>query len=285
MPDLDTALLRAFVTLAETRSFSRTAERIGRSQSAVSMQIRRLEEALGCALFDRDKRNVEITAEGEASLGDARRILALADAMASRIRAPEVAGEVRFASPEDFATQYLPEILAAFAARHPQVRLHVTCDLTLRLVESLGRGEQDLIVVKQDPADPYPGGRPLWRESPVFVARDRTAPEAGPDRVPLVLSPAPCVYRRRAVGALDAAGLPWDIAYTSPSFAGTVAAVRAGLGVTVLPRTMVPDGLLALDGGWPALPEVEIALLAAPRAAPATAALAAFIEERVPTYR
>ena len=100
-------------------------------------------------------------------------------------------------------------------------------------------------------------------------------------------SPAPCVYRRRAVSALDAAGLPWDIAYTSPSFAGTVAAVRAGLGVTVLPRTMVPDGLEVLDAteGWPVLPEVEIALLAAPRPSKATAALAEFIGERAPIYR
>jgi DNA-binding transcriptional LysR family regulator len=287
MADLDTGLLRAFLALAETLSFSRTAERIGRSQSAVSMQIMRLEEILGCRLFRRDKRNVALTAEGEALLGDARRILALSDAMVARMRAPEVAGEVRFASPEDFATQYLPEILAAFAAQHPQVRLHVTCDLTLRLVEALGRGEQDLIVVKQDPADPYPGSRPLWREQPVFVARDRDPAREEDGRVPLVLSPAPCVYRRGAVGALDAAGLPWDIAYTSPSFAGTVAAVRAGLGVTVLPRTMVPEGLVALEAraDWPGLPEVEIALVAAPRASAATAALADFIGERAPIYR
>jgi DNA-binding transcriptional LysR family regulator len=287
MPDLDTALLRAFLALAETRSFSRTAERIGRSQSAVSMQIRRLEEILGCPLFVRDKRNVDITAEGEALLGDARRILALSDGMLARSRTPDITGEVRFASPEDFATQYLPEILAAFAARHPRVHLHVTCDLTLKLVEALGRGEQDLIVVKQDPAGPYAGSRPLWRERPVFVGRERAAPELTDGRLPLVLSPSPCVYRRRAVTALDAAGLPWDIAYTSPSFAGTVAAARAGLGVTVLPRTMVPEGLVALEAGqgWPALPEVEIALLAAPRSAPPTVALAAFIEERIPTYR
>lgn len=287
MADLDISLLRAFVTLAETLSFSRTAERIGRSQSAVSMQIRKLEELLGAPLFARDKRHVALTAEGEALLGDARRMIALAESMAARIRSPDIAGEVRFASPEDFATQYLPEILAAFAAKHPQVRLDVNCDLTLRLVEAFGRGEHDLIVVKQDPAEPYPGSRPLWRERPVFVGRRRERPQDGEARLPLVLSPAPCVYRRRAVSALDQAGLPWGIAYTSPSFAGTVAAVRAGLGVTVLPEAMLPDGLAALDEaqGWPRLPEVEIALLAAPRPSPATAALAAFVEERVPTYR
>jgi DNA-binding transcriptional LysR family regulator len=285
MPDLDTALLRAFVALAETLSFSRTAERLGRSQSAVSVQIQKLEALLGCALFERDRRRVRLTPEGEALLGDARRILSLAEALLSRAGGPEVEGEIRFGSPEDFATRYLPEILAAFAAGHPRVRLHVNCDLTLKLVEGFGRGEYDLIVVKQDPAEPYPGSRRLWRENPVWVAPSHTPPGSG--RLPLVLSPAPCVYRRRAVSALDAAGQPWSIAYTSPSYAGTVAAVRAGLGVTVLPRTMVPDRLEVLDGaaGFPPLPEVEIALLAAPRPSPAVAALADFIGERAPIYR
>jgi DNA-binding transcriptional LysR family regulator len=290
MPDLDTALLRSFVALAETLSFSRTAERVGRAQSAVSVQIQKLEALLGTPLFERSKRTVRLTPEGEALLGDARRILALAEGMVARARGPEVAGEVRFGSPEDFATQYLPEILAAFATKHPRVRLHVNCDLTLKLVEGFGRGEYDLIVVKQDPAEPYPGARPLWRERPVWVARpDSLSRATGEGIAPaaLVLSPSPCVYRRRAVSALDAAGMPWDIAYTSPSFAGTVAAVRAGLGVTVLPRAMVPDNLEILDTatGWPALPEVEIALLAAPRPSKATAALAEFIGERAPIYR
>jgi DNA-binding transcriptional LysR family regulator len=285
MPDLDTGLLRAFVSLAETLSFSRTAERVGRSQSVVSVQIQKLEALLGCTLFDRDKRNVRLTPEGEALLGDARRMIAIAEGMLARGRGAEVEGEIRFGSPEDFATQYLPEILASFAQSHPRVRLHVNCDLTLRLVEGYGRGEYDLIVVKQDPAEPYPGSRRLWRERPVWVSQSRGDP--GGERVPLVLSPSPCVYRRRAVSALDAAGLPWSIAYTSPSFAGTVAAVRAGLGVTVLPRTMVPETLEVLDDatGWPGLPEVEIALLAAPHPPPAVAALAEFIGERAPIYR
>ncbi|MGG5809038.1 LysR family transcriptional regulator [Falsiroseomonas sp. CW058] len=293
MPDLDTTLLRSFVALAETLSFSRTAERVGRAQSAVSVQIQKLEAILGCALFERDKRNVRLTREGEALLGDARRMIALAEGMVARGRGVDVEGEVRFGSPEDFATHYLPEILAAFAAKHPRVRLHVNCDLTLRLVEGFGRGEFDLIVVKQDPAEPYPGARRLWRERPVWVAQDGAGWAGGgrapadPTPLPLVLSPAPCVYRRRAVSALDAAGLPWDIAYTSPSFAGTVAAVRAGLGVTVLPRRMVPEALQVLDdgAGWPSLPEVEIALLAAPRPPAAAAALAEFIADRAPIYR
>jgi DNA-binding transcriptional LysR family regulator len=152
MHDVDTSLLRTFVVLAETGSFSRTGGRIGRSQSAVSGQIRKLEEMFGRQLLDRDTRNVRLTAEGERLLVHARAMVAQADAMLARFRAPEIAGEVRFGSPEDFASAYLPDILGVFAVAHPAVELHVTCQLTLPLVEEFEAGGQDLIIVKQDPA-------------------------------------------------------------------------------------------------------------------------------------
>lgn len=293
MRDLDTALLRTFVTLAETRSFSRTGDRIGRSQSAVSAQIRKLETQLDCRLFERDKRNVQLTADGERLLGHARQMIRLTDALLERFRQPDVEGEVRFGSPEDFATQYLPEILAAFSEAFPRVFLNVNCDLTLHLIDGFEADRYDLIVIKQDPGRLYRDSRPLWREQLVWVGgphldrRSEPAALAAPDPtagLPLVLSPPPCVYRQRALTALDAAGVFWKVVYASPSFAGAVAAVRAGLGVTVLPRTMVPPGLIAFDErrGWPALPDAEIGLLAAERPTPATAALATFIREHMP---
>ncbi|MFM7442379.1 MAG: LysR family transcriptional regulator, partial [Tabrizicola sp.] len=227
MHDIDTQLLRTFVSLAETRSFSRTAGRVGRSQSAVSGQLAKLEATLGVRLFARDTRNVALTTEGERLLPDARAMVAQADAMLARFREPDIAGLVRFGSPEDFASFYLPDILGVFAAAHPAVELHVTCQLTLPLIAEFEVGEQDLIVIKQDPAQPHPGARTLWRERLVWA----TAPQFNTARhpVPLVLSPAPCVYRARALGALEAAGLAWLGVYTSPSFAGAIAAVRAGL--------------------------------------------------------
>ena len=283
MHDVDTSLLRTFVVLAETGSFSRTGGRIGRSQSAVSGQIRKLEEMFGRQLLDRDTRNVRLTAEGERLLVHARAMVAQADAMLARFRAPEIAGEVRFGSPEDFASAYLPDILGVFAAAHPGVEMHVTCQLTLPLVEEFTAGAQDLIIVKQDPTKPYAGAKALWREQLVWVAAPALArpfAQRGARPLPLCLSPAPCVYRSRATGALDAAGVAWTGVFTSPSFAGCSAAVRAGLGYAVMPRAMVPPGLVVLEG-WPLLAEAEIALLGAARLSAAAQALATFIQERV----
>lgn len=297
MYDVDTALLRTFVVLAETRSFSRTAERIGRSQSAVSTQIQKLESLLDRTLFDRDRRNVRLTEDGEKLLGYARQILRLSEAVIHRFREPDVAGEVRFGSPEDFATFYLPEILAGFVASFPRVLLHVNCDLTLRLIDGFKADGYDLIVIKQDPDAIHPGAQPLWRERLVWVGGPDCAPSMDFEAacrtfghrahpVPLVLSPSPCVYRHRAVTALDAAQTAWTVSYSSPSLAGATAAVKAGLGLSVLPRTMVPRDLVAFEGGagWPPLAETAICLLAANRLDPAAAALADFIKDHV-AYR
>ena len=279
MHDIDTTLLRTFLSLAETRSFSRTGDVIGRSQSAVSGQIRRLEEALQAALLTRDTRNVSLTVAGERLLPHARAMVAAADAMLDRFRAPEIAGEVRFGSPEDFAFAYLPDILGVFAKAHPQVKLHVTCQFTLPLIADFEAGGQDLIVIKQDPGAPHPGALPLWQETLVWVAAPGFAVAPGRP-VPLVASPAPCVYRRRALQALEGAARAWTGIFTSPSFGGCIAAVRAGLGVAVVPRAMVPADLEVLSG-WPDLAPAELAILGRSRPTPAAAALAAFIAARV----
>jgi DNA-binding transcriptional LysR family regulator len=289
--DVDTALLRTFVTLAETGSFSRTGGLIGRSQSAVSGQVAKLEGLFGRRLIDRDTRNVSLTAAGERLLVHARQMIAAADAMLARFQAEEVEGEVRFGSPEDFTSAYLPEILGAFATAHERVELHVSCDLTLPLIAAFGEGALDLIIIKQDPAARMAGAVPLWRERLVWVAAPALAlgfgEAAGRGRpLPLVLSPAPCVYRSRATLALDRALVAWTGVFASPSFAGCAAAVKAGLGFAVMPRAMVPAGLVALEGmGWPDLAEAELCMLAAARPAPAVAALARFIGEEVQRRR
>lgn len=297
MHDIDTSLLRTFVTLAETQSFSRTASRIGRSQSAVSGQIKKLEDLFGRSLLARDTRNVSLTGDGEKLLVHARQMIAAADAMLARFAVKEVAGEVRFGSPEDFASFYLPAILASFAKAHENVLLHVSCELTLTLIEQFEAGEQDLVIVKQDPQSLHPGAKPLWREELVWVGPPpngddgfESLPEmiaARPRPLPLVLSPAPCVYRSRATNALDSAHIAWTSVYQSPSHAGCAAAVRAGLGFTVMPRAMAPSGLTVLGPmqGWPALPEAEICLLGQSRLLPAAQALADFIAERAPHHR
>ncbi|MBX9926872.1 MAG: LysR family transcriptional regulator [Hyphomicrobiaceae bacterium] len=298
MYDLDTSLLRTFVVLAETLSFSKTALRVGRSQSAISAQLKRLEDLMGTTLVERDTRRVALTADGDRLLGHARQVVAAADAMIRRFRGADIEGEVRFASPEDFASAYLPDVLAAFAASHERVQLHVACDLTLRLIRAFEAGEHDIVVIKQDPAERYAGARTLWREPLVWVGPPpersgepfETVCEAFATRgraLPLVLAPPPCVYRSRATAALDARHIPWTSIYESPSHAGCSAAVRAGLGYAVMPRALTPPGLAILGpvDGWPALPEAAICLLPAARLSPAAAALCRFIEDRVPAQR
>ncbi len=259
---LDLDLMRAFVAVADAGGFSRAAERLLRSQSTVSLQIKRLEEMLGQRLLDRTPRAVRLTAQGETLLAYARRLLDLNDEMVAKVAEPHLAGLVRLGTPEDFATTHLPGVLARFAQAYPDVVLEVTCDLTLNLLDAFRDGRFDIVLVKREPASET-GGVRVWREPLVWVA----APQGPPDParpLPLVVSPPPCVDRKRAVDALDRAGRDWRVAYTCASLAGSLAAVRAGLGVTVLPKDMVPQGLAAIDGApLPALSDTEIALLSA----------------------
>ena len=269
--NLDLDLVRAFVTVAEARSFTRAGERLGRTQSAISLQIRRLEDRLGTTVLSRDPRHVVLTPQGEAFLPQARRLLRLNDEIIAELRADDLEGEVRLGAPEDFATVHLPQILGEFARAHPKVALAVTCDLTLNLLERLKDGALDVALVKREPLGPDLGVR-VWREPLVWVAADASVLKPG-EPAPLIIAPAPCVYRKRAIAALEAKGQTWRAAYTSPSLAGQHAALRAGLGLTVLPRDMTPNDLVVLGEahGLPALADAEIALLKARTAVPTAA--------------
>ena len=276
--NLDLDLVRTFVAVVEARSFTRAGERLGRSQSAVSLQVRRLEDRLERPLLSRDPRHVSLTADGEAFLPKARQLLRLNDDIVGQLREADLAGEVRLGSPEDFATVHLPGILGEFAKAHPKVAMSVTCDLTLHLLEALRDGQLDLALVKREPLGPDLGVR-VWREPLVWVAADHDVLQRA-EVAPLVVAPSPCVYRRRAIMALDRNGRPWRVAYTSPSLAGQHAALRAGLGVTVLPLDMAPPDLARLgpECGLPPLADAEIALMRAATAVPPAAErLAEFI--------
>ena len=150
-------------------------------------------------------------------------------------------------------------MLALFRKHHPRIQLNVSCDLTLNLVDGFHRGEFDIILVKRDPKATR-GGTKVWREPLVWAAADHWQPEKP---LSLVLSPQPCIYRARALAALDKAKKPWRISYTSPSLAGTIAAVKAGLGITVLPANMLPVGIhpIRKEIKLPELADAEIALM------------------------
>ncbi len=274
--DLDIDLLRSFVAVVDAGGFTRGAERVHRTQSTVSQQIQRLEEAAGGVLLLRQGRRVAPTEEGARLLAYARRILALHEE-ARQVLASEGPGEVvRLGSPEDFATIHLPRVLAGWARSRPRLRVEMRCDLSAALRRDLERGDLDLAVVKQPPGTA--GGLGVWREALSWWGAPGLALA---EPVPLVVYPHGCHYRNHAIHALEAAGRRWRVAYASPSLTGLKAAVAAGLGVSPLPATAAADGFVAMEG-LPALPDSELGLhLAAGPVRPAVRDLADHILARL----
>lgn len=258
--DLEIDLLRAFVAVADAGSITAGAARVHRTQSAVSQKILRLEEILGRRVFQRSSRALSLTADGERLLGAARQILDLADETVRQFAGPAVAGTLRLGVAEDFIPHQLPRLLARFARSHPGIELELTTGLSCALLAALEDGAVDLAIAKRDGT--MQRGRVIWREPLVWIAASGLALD--PARpVPLVLLPAPCTYRGLALGALQVAGRAGVVACTASSLMGVQAAVAGGLGVTVLGRSFVQDGLAVLGPreGWPPLPMTEIVLL------------------------
>lgn len=276
-PGLDPDLLRSFVLIAEGGSFTRAAQAVGRTQSAVSMQIRRLEEALGQPLLVRGGRGVEPTQHGLWLLERARRLLALHDEIHATFRQPAVAGTVRLGSPDDYAIRWLPGILARFGASHPAVQVEVICAPSNELVDRLAAGELDLTLVSE--GNEPPGGRVrwLWRGPLLWIGTEELARRRP---LPLALAMCGCSWRGAAIAALDQADVPWRMAYTAASLSGSLAVALAGLAVTVAMPTPLPDGLRQLGpaDGLPPLPDFAIGLLRGPGTAVAEA-LARHIED------
>lgn len=259
MMNIDTITFQSFIALAETGSFTKAAARVGRTQSAISQQMTKLENLLGKPLLVRGK-SVGLTPEGEVFLGYARQIFALHSEAIDRFKTPELEGEVRFGLPEDFASVYLSEVLADFSRIHPRILLNIECDLTLNLFGRFKKKEFDLVLVKMNRPEDFPNGLDVWSEPLRWVGAPALIDAKKP--VPLVLSPQPCVYRAAAIGTLEDAGRSWRLVFSSPSYAGTIAAVKAGMGITVMPHTMIPPELEAIDEPLlPQLADTHVSLL------------------------
>lgn len=258
MFDLD--LLRSFVSVVDTGGFTRAGERVNRSQSTISQQIRRLEEDVGRPLLDRASRGVHLTEAGETLLGYARRMLDIADEARLSLGGETPPTVLRLGIPEDFAVTALTEVIAAFARSHPRVRLEVRCDLSVRLRDGLARGQFDAILAKREPASGPAFG--AWPERLVWLAGIETPlpPAAAP--LPLVAFMPGCLYRERAIRALEGAGRRWRIAYESPNLAGIQAAVAGGLGVALLEERIANAShrILGPAFGLPPVPPTELAL-------------------------
>lgn len=258
-------LLRTFVAIADTGSFTDAAKQVNRTQSAVSMQIKRLEESLGRPVFSRDGRAIALTHEGEVLLGHARRILkAHSDALAAFVQ-PELQGAVTVGTPDEYAATFLPEILARFAESQAGVQVDVVCETSLGLLGMLSENSVDLALITLGHGDAP--GTVLMQEPLVWAASAHHAVEEEAS-LPLALFHPGCKFRDWALAGLSEQGRDHRIAYTSLSFAGIEAAVRAGLAVTVLPRSNAMNGLRILDpsDGFPELPDYQIALCRAPEA-------------------
>lgn len=284
---LDPDLLRAFVLIAEGCSFTRAAALVGRTQSAVSMQVKRLEEVLGQPVLARAKGgSVELTPHGQYLLGRAREILAINDEVLTTFRSPRIAGTVRLGVPDDYAFGYLPPVLKRFADTHPAVQVDVLCEPSEHLIERVRREELDLSLMSEHETRRADAVR-LWSGPLVWVTSTRHAPHRL-DPLPLALASADplaerggCEWGRAAVQALRREGRSYRIAYISRSQVGTHAPVVAGLAVTVSAQAWLPEGLRAVrpEEGLPRLPDYGIVMLKARHARqPVTDALAAHIE-------
>lgn len=237
----DGLTLECFVAVCDTGSFTKAADKVARTQSAVSQQISKLEKQLACALFYRGKQ-LSLTNEGEILLSYARKIVQLNREAMDRFRNPELQGELRFGLPEDFASVFLFDVLSEYTKLHPRVLLLIECDLTINLFERFKNEEFDLVLVKMNRPEDFPNGIDVWSEALEWVG-DQSLFDNKEQTLPLVVSPNPCVYRARAIETLNNLNRKWRVVFSSPSYAGTLAAVKAGMGITVLPRNMVPSNL------------------------------------------
>jgi DNA-binding transcriptional LysR family regulator len=278
-PSLELDLLKVFVTAVERGGFSRAAAALHRTQSAVSMQIQRLEKAIGTSLFARQGRNIKLTREGEALLGYARRMLALGEEALGAVSKNAFTGVVRIGVLEDYATRVMPKILAKFWEAYPQVQVEVRTGLTGELLERLGV-DYDLVLGMQ-PAGSGRGtvihrDRPVWIVGQGHEAHKRTP-------LPLALYPEGCLFRRWGTRALDDAGKQWHCAYVSQSYGALLAAVRAGFAVSIFKRSTLVADLrpLGRPQGFPALPEIEIAMFQAQDASGAASRLAEVLIEHL----
>ena len=259
---LDTVTLQCFLAVTDTGSFTKAADRVGRTQSAISQQMAKLENLIGKPLFNRGK-EFSLTTEGEIFLGYARQIYLLHRESLDRFKEPELQGEIRFGLPEDFATMILSDVLVDFSRLHPRILLNVECDLTINVLDGFIAGKFDLTLLKMTPPKEFLEQTTQWKEPVKWIGKPELLPIINENTViPLVLSPQPCVYRERAIHALEKAGIKWRLAYTSPSYAGKMAAVKAGVGITIIQETLIPDYLEQIENTMlPTLIDIPIALL------------------------
>jgi DNA-binding transcriptional LysR family regulator len=254
-------MLITFLEIVESGSFSHAAKQVNRTQSAVSMQMKRLEEILKKSLFSREGRGSVLTPEGETLAGYARRIVRLNDEAINQLTQPNLSGLVKVGTPDDYATRFLPEILAGFSRIYPNVQVEVSVLSSYKLVHLIEKEKLDLaLTTTKEPA--FQNSLLLRHEPSVWViSPNHAVEEIRP--IPLALFPTPdCLFRIWAIRELEKAGIDYRIAYTSESILGHIAAVSAGLAISVMSESIVPKSLKIITDNtvFPKLPHADIYL-------------------------
>ncbi|MGO4691059.1 LysR substrate-binding domain-containing protein [Glaciibacter sp. 2TAF33] len=263
----DPVLLKTFLAVASTRSFTGAAAQLGISQPTVSQHVRKLEDSVGRILVARDTRDVRLTDNGDALAGFARTILAAHTAAVDYFSGSATRGRLRFGAADDLALTQLPRILRHFRQLNPRVNLELTVDQSAPLYRRLKAGHLDLIFIKQSVGEGGEGTL-VGTDDLVWVGQEKTMIEPG-EPVPLITYRSPSLSRQMAIDALEGSGRTWRITCTTREVNGVLAAVRAGIGIAVFPRSLIPDDLVTVSNrfGLPELGLVDFTLLANPSAA------------------
>ncbi|TWH36751.1 MULTISPECIES: LysR substrate-binding domain-containing protein [unclassified Aminobacter] len=285
MPLLDLDVLRTFVAIGETGSFTQAAAAVFRTPSAVSMQIKKLEEMLGVTVFSRDARAVTLTNEGEMLMGYARRLLALNREAVAKFIVPDISGVVRLGSPDDYGERVLPNVLRRFAQTHPSVAVDVTIDMSVNLLRRMAERQLDITLFTV--CREVPGDAEVLLTEPVVWGGACGGTAHLRDPLPVSLWEEGCVWRADALDALGRAGRDYRVAYMSAHTAGQRAAILADLAVAPLPRSFIGEDIVALgpDEGLPALSNYNLAMRVATEAPPHVLAAADHIRATFESFR
>lgn len=260
MRNLPIDQLRTFVTVVDLGSYTQAADVLGRTQPAVSLQIKRLQELIDHKLFTRNNQRLELTPQGATLHQYAIQILALNDKAITDLNSTSVEGQVHLGLPSEFATTLLPKIVGRFVRAYPGVNLEVTSALSKDLLAKRGKSQPDLIMALH--LDPKEAGATLVKRENMVWAGSEEHDFSSDSTIPLVVAPEGCVYRQRALSELKRKKIDWRLVYTNPDLTGITAAIKSGLGITPLAASAVPDELTVIhnDARLPKLGEVGLSV-------------------------
>lgn len=277
---LELDLLRTFVAIVDSGSFKAAADLVFRTPSAISMQVKKLEEIVGRPVFNRDARSVTLTSDGEVLLSYARRLLHLSNEALGHFRRPEFEGVVSLGAPDDYGSRFLPSILKRFATTHPGVVVDVVVDNTAQLKERVRAGKLDLTLISCAPGTAIDQDIPVVLEEPLVWAGVKGGGAHLKEPLPVSIWEEGCAWRTNAVAALTEVGRAYRVAYMSAHSAGQKAAVLADLAVAPFPKSFVEAPLVVLneDDGMPPLKSYSIGLITGKTAGEAAHAVADHIK-------